>query len=505
MVLQTQPYAASSAYLPNPWSTGIAAPATGVKPARPQRPATLRPMARAITPANTSIGAAPPAIAPLPSGIPPAPAIPPVAGKSPTAAPAPAPGGNSGMTFQVTGQGQTGLNNMGIPAPPTYTPRAPAGPIFSGNNAQTGGGSMYVPSGRNAAQAAVDRYTGGMTVTSNPTTQGSAHNGGIGGPSQVAALNSWQAAQNNAQMLQSFGWRGDQMANNDYGYGAGGGGFSRTGAAGGTGQSAQTGIGAGGGGTGTGGINGTDTLNNLASATDAQQRRAEEANEQRYRDILSGHGSAYDRNMATLDGMGESERASLNRRHDASQGRNTQEAISRGLGGTTVLPGMRTLTERERTQDLGDLDERLRRERIGLDTQLSGNTLSFMERREDVAPDPNALINLAMALGQAGDNSQVQPSYYPPYGAGADMSPIYIGNGLSGGGGGGYQGNMGGGYASFYAPQMGGGGGQQQQPQPAPRPFQRDPLRYVGLNDFNAPNNWVDVDPRRLQQFSNYV
>jgi hypothetical protein len=304
-----------------------------------------------------------------------------------------------------------------------------------------------------AAQAAVNRYTGGMTVTSNPVTAGSVHNGGIGGPAQTAALNSWQAAQNNAQMLQSFGYRGPQMATNDYAPGgamyqgqnstnvgtpAGGGAANPTGPA-------QTGLGVGASAStpassGTGATAANATQNNIATiaqAYDEAQRRNEDLNEQRYRDILSGYGSRFDRNMGTLEGMGESERSSINKRYDATLGANLQDAVSRGLTGTTVLPGMKALTERERTQALGDLDERLRRERIGLDTNLSGDTLSFMERREDVGPDLNQMIGLAEALGQAGDNNNAtNQGYFDPYAFGfgmPDLSPQYVSNGLDGG------------------------------------------------------------------------
>ena len=56
---------------------------------------------------------------------------------------------------------------------------------------------------------------------------------------------------------------------------------------------------------------------------------------------------------------------------------------------------------RERTSGLGRLDERLRRERIGLDSQLSMDLLQAIERRDDVGPDYNQLIQLAEMLGQS--------------------------------------------------------------------------------------------------------
>lgn len=411
-----------------------------------------------------------PQIAPLPSGL-------------PNTAAQSAPPGNSGMNFQMNQAGLAGLNSMGIPAPPTYNPRDPMAPlvnpnIYGQNNAAgVPQQSAYAPntSNMNAAQAAVDRYTNGVIHTSLPVAPGSAHNAGIGGPNAQAVLGGQINQMKNDQMLQAFGGRGG-MATTDYGYDASGQrrlanytsgeyvmangniftpGVTNAnptqaapgtvpGAAGGaspnsTSPSGQAGASGGvAAPTSTSGNNAQyDMLNTLAQSADERQRAAEEANEQRYRDILSGYGSRFDRNMGTLEGMGDAEKASINRQFNALQSRNLQDAVGRGLAGTNILPGMRTLTERERTQELGNLNERLRRERIGLDTSLSGDTLGFMERRDDVGPNMDDLIRLAEGLGRSGD---------------ADL--ITGGQGFD---------NFPGGYSQYGFPGM--GGGQQFNPQ----------------------------------------
>lgn len=486
--------------LANFTATGLSSP-TSVAPIGTTRPRRTRPTGEGINGGNPMLrgGGRPqdavrPALAPLPSGLP-TPVLAPPA-PPPTAPPAPA------APYTVANPGAQGLAHMGIPLPPTYTPRPPMQPLVNPYGGQQSAGYFAGSATplRDQAQTAVNRGNGGMTVVSNPVTPGSAWNGGIGGPGQVAALNAWQGAQNNAQMLQTYGYRGEQMSNNDYApggaayvappaaaapmpangqpvpaqgsIGAAGGGGGGVPAQSSLGAPAVSGGASYGGGVGGGNDTQFAALNQLAQAQDAQQIAAQNATEQRYADTLAGYGARFDRNMATLDGLGTAERADINRRMDSAQARNLQDSVSRGLAGTTILPGMRTLTERDRTQALGSLDERLRRERIGLDTQLSGDTLNVMQSRNDIPPDNNAAIALATALGQAGNDNLNQGGGYFGYGGLPDTSPLYVSNGLDGGafgqptgsyfGGG--NGGGGNGNATALLMQMLMGGQQQQQP-----------------------------------------
>ncbi len=445
----------------------------------------------------------------------------------PVATPPPAPSGLANP-YQVTQQGQAGLSNMGIPLPAAYTPRDPMTPIAP-TSAATAQGSAQQTATQNALGAPspyyggyhnyndfhnattnnINRYTGGVMSVSNPVTPGSAVNGGIGGPGQVAALNSWQLAQNEAQLRQAFGDRGNQFALNDYypgspangpqyvggslaaqnaatgqardaagrpvwqdangriSYTAPGGAAgnpsqaaplaassaspatasgvaptaSTTPVAGSTSTAATAAPATTGTATALAGAAGNQNalLNQLAGSYDEQQIAATNANEQRYRDILSGYGSAFDRQNALLTDAGKVQGDAINRQFDSLQSKNLQDAVSRGLGGTTILPSMRRGTENSRAQAQNELADQVRQQRLGVDQQNSNATLGFMERRSDNSPNMSELINLAQALGNAGDGSQAAqvqqiPNYYGVGGNSGGFRGIdYVSNGLDGG------------------------------------------------------------------------
>lgn len=438
----------------------------------------------------------------------------------PVATPPPAPSGLANP-YQVTAQGQAGLSNMGIPLPAAYTPRDPMTPIPANTTGATGTSAATATQNalgdpsphygdyynyqdfHNATTNAMNRYTGGVTSVSNPVTPGSAVNGGIGGPGQVAALNSWQLAQNEAQLRQAFGDRGPQFAlrdvdtspqyiggslaaqnaatgqardaqgrpvwqdaNGRISYTAPGGAAgnpsqaapvaassanpatasvvapaaSATPAAGSTAPAATAAPATAGTATAMAGAAGNQNalLNQLAGAYDSQQIAATNANEQRYRDILSGYGSAFDRQNELLTGAGQVQSDKLNRQFDSLQSKNLQDSVSRGLAGTTILPSMRRGTENSRAQAQNELADQIRQQRLGVDQQNSNATLGFMERRSDNSPSMSELIGLAQALGNAGDGSQAAqvqplPNYYGLGGGGGFQGIDYVSNGMDGG------------------------------------------------------------------------
>lgn len=170
---------------------------------------------------------------------------------------------------------------------------------------------------------------------------------------------------------------------------------------------------------------------------------ANAANEARYRDVLGGYQNRYERNMEDLRGSGAQERNDINEAYKDQWAARQQSMIGRGLGNSSILDTMQAGNERERINDQGRLEERLRQQRIGLDTSLSGDTLGFMERRVDQQPDPMLAAQLAQGLGQAGygaggvggGGQQYMTTYAPAGGgdAGGYMLPV----GYMGGGGGG--------------------------------------------------------------------
>lgn len=103
--------------------------------------------------------------------------------------------------------------------------------------------------------------------------------------------------------------------------------------------------------------------------------------------LRSGYGdlgNLYDertaRNLASLEGLGEQEEADIRRGYGSLEQTALADLAQRGLGASTINTGTRQGVAREQTDALGRLNERLRRERIGLDTALSGEALAARER-----------------------------------------------------------------------------------------------------------------------------
>ena len=152
-------------------------------------------------------------------------------------------------------------------------------------------------------------------------------------------------------------------------------------------------------------------------------------------DVLGGYDARYQRNMNALQGQGQQEAIDIQRRYGELGAANQQDMVNRGLTGTTIMPTMRQGIAREQEGALSRLNERLINQRIGMDSQLSGDalsaqerlgqsilqgtagvqgdTLGFAERRTDAYPDMNQLINLAAMYGAAGGmyggGNQFQP------------------------------------------------------------------------------------------------
>lgn len=88
-----------------------------------------------------------------------------------------------------------------------------------------------------------------------------------------------------------------------------------------------------------------------------------------------GYQDRYDRNIKDLEGAGVQAGKDIDQRFKASGGRIVADAQNRGLYNTTVLSSAEAGNEASRSAEQGRLTDTLRRERIGLDTQLSGDRL----------------------------------------------------------------------------------------------------------------------------------
>jgi hypothetical protein len=135
------------------------------------------------------------------------------------------------------------------------------------------------------------------------------------------------------------------------------------------------------------------------------QKAYEEAkttNEKRYEEILKGYQDRYAAAMGEIGKMGATEEQTIGRQYQGLGSQVGQNLISSGLYGTTVLPTMGMGVQREKSSALLSLAERLAMMRAQTGAGLSGDTLGFMERREDVYPDMGLYSQLAQLLGQSG-------------------------------------------------------------------------------------------------------
>ena len=154
-------------------------------------------------------------------------------------------------------------------------------------------------------------------------------------------------------------------------------------------------------------------LDDMIKQMQSKYDEANAANESRYGDILGQYEDRYNRNTAELDKIGQTRRADINRDFDNLGTRQSQDLISRGLSTSTVAPTVQSANMRNRQAAMTAADESAARAKIDIDSQLSGDKLNFMERRNDVGPDLGMIADLAMKAGEwgrgMGDGAAAQP------------------------------------------------------------------------------------------------
>lgn len=133
-----------------------------------------------------------------------------------------------------------------------------------------------------------------------------------------------------------------------------------------------------------------------------QYNAAKQANESRYAQGMQGYGERYARGMQNLEGLGNQELADVRQRGEEAKAANTQRMTSMGLGGTTVGSTLNTGVDTQTNSDLGRAQERIRQQRLSTDANLSGDTLGFLERRNDTYPDMASYASLMTQMGQRG-------------------------------------------------------------------------------------------------------
>lgn len=110
-------------------------------------------------------------------------------------------------------------------------------------------------------------------------------------------------------------------------------------------------------------------FSNLANESGSFWRSAAQTANQRSRDL-------WNQATSVVEGMGGQERADINTRFDNMQSQIESDLTARGLSNSTILPGMFSANERERSDSLGGLEERLRQQRLGVMGTFGQNYLN---------------------------------------------------------------------------------------------------------------------------------
>lgn len=207
--------------------------------------------------------------------------------------------------------------------------------------------------------------------------------------------------------------------------GGGNGGAAPAGGAAGGGGAANNAGGAAGGGAGANSGTGNDRVDQIANWYQQAYDDAKAANLERYGEAKGMRTDLRERALADLNGSGAQEAKDIRQRYKNVDAQGEQDLIARGLGNSTRRGVMKRGVAREETNDMGRLNERLRQQRIGLDTGLTDEVADLIERRDDTYPDIGQLLDLMRGFGQSGFG---QPGYQPQ--GGMNFPPINWPGGL---------------------------------------------------------------------------
>jgi len=145
----------------------------------------------------------------------------------------------------------------------------------------------------------------------------------------------------------------------------------------------------------------------LIESQQSAQAQAKAANEKRYSEMMTGYDDRYNTVMNSISGLGAQQAADINKRWSDQGAQQNQQLIDQGFGNSTVMPTMQMGIQRENSADLLRLNENLRSQQAGYQSQLLGDKLSAMERRTDAYPDQGNYVELLKLLGQGSGSGNV--------------------------------------------------------------------------------------------------
>lgn len=148
--------------------------------------------------------------------------------------------------------------------------------------------------------------------------------------------------------------------------------------------------------------NPTTAGSGLAAEFQKKMDEANAANEARYQQILGGYGT-FETDIMGRIGQRYGQRATdIKRAGFEKEAAMRQDAVSRGLAGTTMPRAPAYGIHRETQGLLSELEDMKLGQEIGALAGIRGGKFGVMERKSEIAPDYGMLLRLAQGLGEAG-------------------------------------------------------------------------------------------------------
>ncbi len=137
---------------------------------------------------------------------------------------------------------------------------------------------------------------------------------------------------------------------------------------------------------------------------------ANQANENRYADILQLLGVNRNNVLADINNWGQSQVDDANDRYKKQEAAGIADAYARGFGGSpSVMNAARNQANRSRDAEINRIRDNQISQRVGASERTTNNIAGVMERRNDVAPDLAQLIGLQQGLGRVGGGGGYAP------------------------------------------------------------------------------------------------
>jgi len=155
----------------------------------------------------------------------------------------------------------------------------------------------------------------------------------------------------------------------------------------------------------------------LDKLIDNSQEREDESNYQnqlRYDQVLNNQNQLYGRTMGEVDNWGNVQKQLNDEKAAETLSAIKADMAARGIANSNVTPAFQQRNSRDLALTQQDLSERKSARRIGYDTALTQDQNAFIERRNDVGPDQNALMQLALQYGQSGNGTGTLPAQSTP-------------------------------------------------------------------------------------------